>query len=192
MNFRRIPKRSDKNYIVQWNKYKELAAQLSTPAQRVVYGHSYCIGYNFSKEYDHEKLMFFDYFPLIYVIEADYTKDYFVGINLHHFPVGFREEWFRSIIAGRKVILPRYLENILPILKKPIPNQLRRMPYDNQVAILKWVKTGVRHYRYDRIKTVREIEPRNLNELLTVYSDTYFAATATQRVIHFYEDEYLK
>lgn len=192
MNFRRTPKRSDANYIKPWTKYKNQAKDLSTPAGNVIYGRSYTLGYNFSKDYDANALKYYDYFPLIYVINVDYEKGFFTGINLHHFPVGFREEWFRSILAGRKVVLPRFLESLIPGLKKEIPDKLKRISYERQVGMMRWVKTGVRNYRFDRLRSLRHVEPENLSTLLKLYADTYYAATATERVKHFYREEYKK
>ena len=74
------------------------------------------------------------------------NKNFFTGINLHHFPVGFREEWFRSILAGRKVILPKFITDILPIFKQAIPDNLKKIPYEQQASMMKWIKTGVRNY----------------------------------------------
>ena len=126
MMMRKIPRRTDENYITPWMKYKNTVNSLTKPAGSFKIGNVYSLGYNFSKEYDYDKLMWFDYMPLVYIVDMNHEKGYFTGINLHHFPVTFREQWFKTIITGKRFGVPKFAEQIMPFLQASVPKQFKR------------------------------------------------------------------
>jgi hypothetical protein len=188
----KIPKRTDPNYITPWVKYKEQVHSITKPAGQIRLGSVYSLGYNFSKDYEYSELMWYDYMPLVYIVSVNTDKGYFTGINLHHFPVTFREQWFRSIVTGKKFGLPSFVETLLPFFEMSIPQQYKRYTYDRQKAMMWWVKYGVRNYRFERVMQARFVTPENTQTLLRLYADTFYAATGVDKVKHFYSSIYKK
>jgi len=190
--FRKVPKRTDDNYITPWKKYKNLVNDLTIPATNFVCGQVYSLGYNFSKEYNMDDLIWYDYMPLIYVHHIDTDKGYFTAINLHHYPVIFRERWLQAIITGKKLSVPTIVQTFLPFLKVQIPDHLKKFSYDRQENLMPWIKYAVRNYRFDRVLQARSVTPQTTEILLKLYADTFYGATGTEKVRHFYADVYKK
>ena len=190
--FRKVPKRTDPNYLTPWNKYKAEVFNLTQQATEFHVGNVYSLGYNFSKDYDLNELMWYDYMPLLYVHKIDREKGYFTGINLHHFPLIFREKWLQSIVSGKRMTVPTIVQTILPFLSQPMPDKFRGYTYDQQKNLMPWVKYAVRNYRFERVLQVRVVTPEATSTLLKLYADTFYGATGTDKVIHFYADVYRK
>jgi hypothetical protein len=133
-------------------------------------GGFYSYNYKFSLDYEFDKLKFFDWLPISFIMNINMEKKTFVGLNLHHMPVKSRQIW-------------------LSRLKKRYPNKfeiggikLLRELADEDLAtkLLLKSKIAIRNYRFDRVRDLRIISLDQIEEIIRFYSNTYFAVNMNQ------------
>ena len=93
----------DKDLLVTLTEYKKLVSEVGVKDNFLRPGAFYSCFYNFipnNKDTKYDIKRWYDFFPLIYVIDRWETKDgniIITGINFHHIPRALRTEWFENM-----------------------------------------------------------------------------------------------
>jgi hypothetical protein len=140
------------------------------PASTLRSGYFYCYKYYFYKHYPKEELKFYDYYPLIFCFSVyKAKKEYFYGLNFHHMPVAARRYWMSKF----KRIASAYF-------KKGGYTRIPAIDYGALLKIMKKAKFGVRLYRFEAVRDLRQVSLDELNYLMKWYARTYYGVTIKQ------------
>jgi len=153
--------------IVEYIKYLQSFKRASI----IRPGYFYVYEYDFMTHYPIEELKFYDYMPLSFVFTIINGKDrrYFQGLNFHHMPVKARQWWLAKV----KTMARTYFDR----------GGFRRIPGLDYAALSKIMrkgKFGVRNYRFESVRNLREVPLNDLDEVLKFYAKTYYAVTIGQ------------
>lgn len=136
---------------------------VSKRSNKFLIGNFYSYEYAFDRtEKDFEITRFYDRQPLVYVIAQGPTENTVVGFNFHQLPVRSRLLWLTRFdkFTGIKEDDSRnifYYEFVREMFKKAI--------------------YGIRLYRKERIKKLRQIDSTKMYDLVRYYSNTYYGAS---------------
>jgi hypothetical protein len=154
----------DYGSIVEYNRYLNGFKRAKTLRA----GYFYVYKYNFYKNYPIQELKYYDYRPLVFIFNVTNRENgkYFIGINFHHLPVKARQFWLRKLQS----IAKRYF-NMGGVQRIPGLN------YDTLQKVMKKSIFGVRQYRANAIKDLREIPLDKLEDIMKFYAKTYYGIT---------------
>jgi len=146
-------------------------------------GRFYLYFYNFATDYPWDELKFYDWMPLTYVWERD--KTHFIGMNFHHMPVRPRLLWM-----GRVRKLAKQIDEAIAI--KGLGGQpiwkIRNLNYPRVYQILRKSKIAIRRYRLDRVKDLRAVDIRYVEDVMHWIARTYMGVsvkTMTSRYLEY-------
>jgi len=122
---------------------------------------------NFDKQ-DYEKIKFYDYMPVTFIFDIDEKNKTFTGINFHHLPVASRLIWLNRLKKMRGKLFEQ--EGVNRVILR----------YGVLKFLMKKSIFGIRKYRMDRTRELRIVPNQQWEELLSIYSRTYFGVTLAQ------------
>lgn len=123
---------------------------------------AYSYLYDYSTDYDFEKLKYFDFFPLT-ILFSENGKGNVWGLNFHHLPLLTRSWLLSRLKSGQ----PHNFKNK--------SNFKLNITYLTLKSILKKAPLAVRQYRIDRMHDVRKIPNVDLQELVKYQPPTFHA-----------------
>tara|TARA_R110001606_G_scaffold97248_1_gene215005 strand:- start:10306 stop:10842 length:537 start_codon:yes stop_codon:yes gene_type:complete len=155
--------------IYNLTEYVNATNELATGISKILPGEFYTFAYDYHlnpdiKKVKKDSLDYYDTLPLVYVFNLRKAKDtlYYECLNLHHLPLKTRKIWLTKL----KKVAGIFMKNESPII---LPSGLMK-------SLMIKPKYGYRQYHINRIKYLKRVPFKNIDELAKFAAPTYDAS----------------